>query len=322
MQYPRERFKPSRDRRVLRGPRVGIIVVVVVGVLAAATAVFFIARGARGLSFAELDAINLAQEAFEAGEFGQTVAIVDDILEEDPLNASALVLKGFAHYHRGVNSIAVDERSRDLDTAIVSLRRALLLGSVPASERVYHVLGKAYYHKGPYFVDSAIAYLEESVAAGYDQSESYEYLGLAYSDSGNYRQSADNYLLALRARPVEERDVIYVFLAQSYRELDDLEEAAYYLRLAINTSQDSFLTLQAQFALAEVLNELGNTDQAVLQYEAILEENPQSAEALIRLGDIYEETGNPERARFYWRRVVTEVDPENREAIERLERQQ
>ncbi len=321
MQYPRERFRPSRDRRGRGGPRVGIIAIITVGVLAAATAVF-VARGARGLSFAELDAVNLAQAAFEAGDFEETVSIADRILEEDTLNASALVLKGFAHYHAGVNSIAVDERTQHLDAAIVALRRALLLGSVPIEERVYHVLGKAYYHKGPYFVDSSITYLEESVAAGYDQSETYEYLGLAYSDFGDYGQSADNYLLALRSRPVEERDVIYVFLAESYRELGELDEAAYYLRLAVNTSQDNFLTLQAQFALAEVLTELGNTDQAVLQYEAILEENPQSAEALIRLGDIYAETGNPERARFYWRRVVTEVDPENPEAHARLERRQ
>ena len=51
----------------------------------------------------------------------------------------------------------------------------------------------------------------------------------------------------------------------------------------------------------------------------ILEENPRSADAHFYLGELFQERGETERARFEWREAFR-IDPNHLEAIQRLQK--
>ncbi len=50
------------------------------------------------------------------------------------------------------------------DKAVVSLRKALVFNDKNLTSEIYYVLGKAYYHKGHFYTDLAVKYLELSIA--------------------------------------------------------------------------------------------------------------------------------------------------------------
>ena len=103
------------------------------------------------------------------------------------MDATALSYRGFAYFYRAVAEIALEEKLPLLDESIVSLRRALLSGT-PFVGEVDYVLGKAYFYKGKYYYDESISYMESSLAKGYVQKDSNEYIGLVVHPARGLRQ--------------------------------------------------------------------------------------------------------------------------------------
>jgi tetratricopeptide (TPR) repeat protein len=189
-----------------------------------------------------------------------------------------------------------------------------LLERPPLGGELYYVLGKAYFHRGRFYTDSAIRALERSLELEYRAEDSFEYLGLAYSRLGLFDEAVEYFLRSAEENP---SDILFLTVAQTYYEDGRLEPALEYAERAIERTDDDFLAERARFLIGEVYLDLESYGDAERFFQSILENNPRSAQAHVLLGEIYSRRGDDVRARDAWREALR-LDPNNVEAWERL----
>ncbi len=254
------------------------------------------------------------REAWEAGRYEEVLEAAEEIFSTAPLDPQGLVFAGFAHFYQGVNEVDRDNRESDLAGATRHLRRALLLDRPPAYGEVSYVLAKSYFHRGPFYHDLVVEYMEQAIEAGYVADDSYEYLSLAYETLGRYEDSIRSLEEALGRNP---SDLILLTLGQLYRRVGDYPEAQEKFSGAISATTDSFLEQEARYGLGALLLEQGKLDEAEEQYREILANNDRAADAHYRLGLVYQARNDEERARFEWRQAIS-IDPNHEEALRSL----
>ena len=280
--------------------------------LVGALLLFYFRMQTPGVSFGESE-ISL-REAWEAGRYEEVLEAAEEIFSTAPLDPQGLVFAGFAHFYQGVNEVDQDNRATDLANATRHLRRALLLDRPPAYGEVSYVLAKSYFHRGPFYHDLVVEYMEQAIEAGYVADDSYEYLSLAYETLGRYQESIRSLEKALERNP---SDLILLTLGQLYRRVGDYPEAQEKFSKAISSTTDSFLKQEALYGLGALLLEQGKLDEAEAQYRAILANNARAADAHYRLGLVYQARNDGERARFEWRQAIS-IDPNHEEALRSL----
>lgn len=313
MVFPENRYQTSRNGE-WRNRGVGLVIAIV-ALLGIGGVAYALANG--GLAVLSLRRRAVDQdivEQFSRQAYEEVIALADATLAEHPMHDIALVLGGFARFYAGVNQVNAEEKSRLIDESVRYLRRARLLPKTPLEREVHYVLGKAYYHKGPFYADLTVENLERALALGYESDDAYEYLGLAYAQLGDLERSVANFVIAAERNP---SDLLFLTVAQTYEELEDFALAESYLRKAIAAAEDDYMRYKAQIDLASVLMESRQFDEAERLLSEILESNPRSADAHYLLGVVYDETGNPERARFEWREA-RRIDPNHVEALRSL----
>ncbi len=229
----------------------------------------------------------------------------EEILALNPLDSEALVFNGFSYFYRGVGQFSLEERLPLIDAAIINLRKVLPMKTGNLRGKILYILGKAYYQKGKFYSDLSLKYLEESLVSGYIGEDTYEYLGLVYSSLSDFQKSADNYLKALDVNP---SDTLYLALAQTYYQMNDVAKAEEYLIWALNKTRDYTVEEKSRFLLGKIYSNRGEYLKAEEQYLNILEKNSNSADVRYFLGEIYEALGNSTKARFEWRKAL-EIDP-------------
>ena len=201
-----------------------------------------------------------------------------------------------------------------LSAAIVSLRRALLDSRIALAEpAAQYALGKAYYHRGYVYYDLAVRYLEGSLALGYDGTDTYEYLGLAYTELGDPR-GLEYFRHALTRRP---SDLLHLKMATMLMDEGDVQGARTNLIDAIALTDDRAIAQRARYELGAVYRTLGEWPLAEEQYRAIIAADERAADAHFYLGEIYSQQGDSGRAVAQWR-AARQLDPNHRRAIERL----
>ena len=240
---------------------------------------------------------------FESGEYEGAYLLSSELLSENPLDFFLLTAHGYSAYQLAIAQINSFYTFTYLDDCIWSLRKALLVRE--DMPEVHYVLGKAYYHKGSFYVDLAITYLEQARTASFLAADIPEYLGLSYALVGDYRSSIEAFSLALSGEysnnsPSED---LLMDIARSYRELGENESAVAYLRHCIAISRDSSKVAEARLLLAGTIFDTGNHEEAEAEFLLFLEENGDNAEAFFMLGEIYLSRGDTTRARAEWRRA-------------------
>lgn len=201
-----------------------------------------------------------------------------------------------------------------LSAAVASLRRALLDARIAAAEpAAQYALGKAYFHKGYFYYDLAVRYLEGSLALGYDGSDTYEYLGLAYTELGDPR-GLEFFRHALARRP---SDLLHLRMAAMLADGDDPQGARDNLIRAIRLTDDPAIEQRARYELGAVYRALDEPASAEDQYQAIIAADERAADAHFYLGEIYAQQGDSDRARAAWREAER-LQPRHRRASERL----
>src|SRR6056297_3121206 len=215
----RYQFSAKREERTGKLKLFLIITVLCVIVASVVYVVFF--RGGKTSKEVSQERTEVSEKAEEASleelwkqkEFSKVNRICEEKLTEDPLNSQYLALNGFAYFYRGSSLYTLEDQIPLYDKALVNLRKVLILDNPPMGAEVHYILGKTYYHKGRFYVDQAVRHLEESVEFGYVGEDSYRYLGLAYSELGDYEKAVENFLTAAEQTP---DSLLYLTIGQTY----------------------------------------------------------------------------------------------------------
>jgi len=243
-------------------------------------------------------------DLWKEGNYEGVIAAADALLKGNPLDAKALSYRGFAYFYRAASENALEEKLPYLDESILSLRRARLVGTPFGGEGDY-VLGKAYFYKGKYYYDESIAFMESSIARGYIQKDSNEYVGLAYTQLGEYEKGIEYFLTALKD---DSGDLLLLTIGQTYYQMKRTGDAIDYLLRALNKTDDKAIEKRARFLLGEIYLDRNELFKAEEQYAAIVKLDQQSADAHFFLGEVYAKMNDPVRARAEWRNALI-IDP-------------
>lgn len=253
-------------------------------------------RGSQPLSLSELWDNRLYEEI---------IARCDERLDLEPLDTQALVFRGFSYFYRGASEVALEERIPFFDEAVVSLRRAKLAAVNPWAAETDYVLGKAYYHRGRYYYDLTIRYLQSALEAGYRGDDVYDYLGLAASQLDRLEEGLEYFQRALQINPT---DLLLLIIGQTNLQLARAGQAEEYLIRAVNRTEDPAIEKRARLLLGQLYFDRQEYFKAEKEYREILEIDPNSADAHFNLGEIYSKINDLVRARAAWRRTLI-IDP-------------
>jgi tetratricopeptide (TPR) repeat protein len=258
----------------------------------------------RGRFQAEQDSQSLG-ELWQNRLYDEVISRCELQLESDPLNPQLLAYRGFAFFYKGVSEVTLEERIPYLDEAIVSLRRAKLRPTGSWGSEVDYILGKAYYHKGKYYYDLTLDYLQAALAAGYRPEDIYDYLGLAATQMDQLEEGLDYFQQALEINPT---DLLLLTIGQTYFQAERNQEAEEYLLRAINKTEDAAVEIRARFLLGQMYFDREDYFKAENQYSEILKADSNSADAYYYLGEIYSNMNDPVKARANWRKALV-IDP-------------
>ena len=258
----------------------------------------------RGLFRQDSEPLPLA-ELWNNRLYEEIIASCDERLRQDPLDTQSLVFRGFSYFYRAVSEVTLEERIPFLDESIVSLRRAMLVAENPWAAETDYVLGKAYYHRGKYYYDLTIRYLERALQAGYQSDDIYDYLGLAATQLDRLEEGLQYFYKALAVNPT---DLLLLMIGQSYLQLARMDQAEEYLIRAVNKTEDRAVEKRCRLLLGQLYFDRQDFFKAEKEYQEILEIDPNSADAHFNLGEIYLKMNDLVRARAQWRKTLI-IDP-------------
>ncbi|MCL2265676.1 MAG: hypothetical protein FWC22_06510 [Treponema sp.] len=255
-------------------------------------------------------------QVWNDGNYEQSYEMSKNSLLENPVDYFLLTINGFAAYQMGISQINNQNLIRFIDECIFSLRKALLQKESAKDGRVFYVLGKAYGYKGAEYADLAVKYLENANKLEYPASDIPEYLGLAYAAYGDYRSSVEAFSLAfIPDKPPS--DNLLLSIARSYIAMEEYNVAQGYLQRCIDISPDTRSVVIARSLLAEIFKINGDYDNALVLYNAVLNDSGESAEVRFQLGELFLLRGDTTRARSEWR-TAYRLDPAHARARARL----
>ena len=304
MILPEDRYRFSGTKRKSRKPFF-IIAGIAVAAAVFAVLIFFFTRSAvEGRVLVNEEKEQKIEDLWENQHYETINNRCEAILAVEPMNQKALIYNGFSYFYRGASQYSLEEKIPLFDSAVINLRKALLVCNDDIKGKVKYIIGKSYFQKGKFYSDLAVKYLEESIQDGYTDDDTYEYLGLLNSRLGKYNKSIEYYLKAIEKNPA---DMLYLVLAQTYFQLGDTEESERYLNLTLEKTTDFSIEQKARYLLGNILIENGEYVRAEEEYRKILDKNDKAADAHYYLGDIYDKMGDSAKARYEWRKCL-EID--------------
>ena len=315
MQLPKDRFNFSRASQGYGRRKSGLKmlvsgIVVVLSITVGALSINKIMQ----VNGNELSMREELKLLWEQMNYEQINLRCEEILDSSPLNPEALIYNGFSFFYRGVAKFTLEDKIPLFDQAIKHLRLADLVEDYPLKGSVHYILAKTYYHKGRYYSDLAIDYMLSSLELGYQGADSYEYLGLAYSELGEYGKSVEYFEKALDQNP---SDTLYLVLGQTYFSMEEFSRAEETLLRCLNATTDVATQQKARFLLGRIYMNREEYLKAEKQYREILAINRNSADSYFYLGSIYDELNDTIKARAEWRKAL-EIDPTHHGARQKL----
>jgi Flp pilus assembly protein TadD len=143
--------------------------------------------------------------------------------------------------------------------------------------------------------------MNEALKLGFSAPDIPKYLGLSYAQLSMTEQSIRSFSEALLT---DENDELLLAIAEQYIKNEQSSNAKQYLYRVRSISNDEIVILKACEFLASIYIEEGNYDEALAEYQSILEKNPYNADAYYGIGLVYEKMGDMVRARAEWRNAL------------------
>jgi len=266
--------------------------------------VLFALPALRGKKTSQKAASKDVTELWNLGLYDEVISLCEKKTEANPLDQESLIFYGFAQYYKAFHEKALEIKIPLLDGAIATLRRARLAKNFQ-SNQVDYILGQAYFHKGKFYFDLTIKYIEKSIEEGYIGRDSYEYLGLAYGGIDNTEKELEYFL---KASEESETDLLLLSVGKAYNKLKDFDPAEDYLLRSLNKTSDPDIEKECRFKLADIYTQKNDLLKAEEQLKAIIQLDPNSAVAHFQLGEVYLKMVDYVRARAEWRKTLT-IDP-------------
>ena len=305
MKFPENRYQFSNRREKKKVGKRWILVVVILVILLGGTGTFLMIRFSGSGGGEKRSEIELIYEYWQAKKYDSVIELCNKVRVEEPLQPRTLVLAGFAYFYKSLGEYSMEDKLALVDNSIFTLRKARIIENRPYKAEIEYILGKAYYQKGKFYLDQAIEHIKHSIDLGYVAEDSYEYLGLAYSEIDQYEESVTYFLKALEK---QETALLHLTLAQAFYRLNDKTSAEEHLLRAINRAGEPAIENKSRFLLAQIYTDRNAYLKAEKQYMKILDDNPQSADAHYYLGEIYAKMDDSIKARAEWRKAL-QIDP-------------
>lgn len=223
------------------------------------------------------------------------------ILAKRPLNGTVLALHGFASYYLSIEQTDSSASQDLLQETISSLRNAWYRVSERDKSQISYILGKAYYQRGFYYADLSMKYLDYAAASHILYDDLDEFRGLTAALLGDYEKSNSAFISALAKKP---SDLLLFALSKNYIATKEYEKARQYLLETIRITNDDLLVMRCRYELGILFLTESKIDEARIEFESILEKDPNSADAHYGLGVIYESLGDLIKARAEWRKTI------------------
>jgi tetratricopeptide (TPR) repeat protein len=256
-----------------------------VGILLIVALLFFNANNISNFFSKEKIIDRNVSELWNAGLYEDVIAESQKRLDKNPLDPEALIYYGFAQFHRAFYEQALEDKIGFLDRSILALRKAKLNNAYFSIGQINYILGKAYYHKGRYFYDLTVYYIEKAIEEGYIDRNTYEYLGLAYGALDLDTVKELEYFK--KASVYNETDQILLSISKSYQKMNEEQLSEEYLLKALQKTEDSDIEKECHMHLAKISQKRGDLTKAEKEYKAVLDIDPRSVEAHYQLGLIY-----------------------------------
>ena len=301
MELPNNRYDFHKKRRPGKKRKRVLILVLVLVAAGGSVSGFFVLRGNKQFSTDTLSESDMLYELWDARKYDGVIDICRKRLADNPVDPQALALSGFSHFYMALGEYSEEEKIAFIDQALIDLRKANIVESRPYPFEIEYILGKAYFHKGKFYMDQAIRHLTNAVEAGYIPQDIYEYMGLAYAEMGKPKEGISYFLLAAENNSSE---VLLMAIAQAYYKLNDKKSSEEYLIRTINKTEEQAIENKARFMLAQIYLDREEYIKSENQYKLILENNPSSADAHYYLGIIYEKMNDTVKARAEWRKAL------------------
>jgi len=245
--------------------------------------------------------LNAVYADWENKDYAEVYAKTDKILEKRPMDGTALALHGFAAYYLFAEQTDLSVGADYLTAAVVHLRRALYLTKDKDIPKIAYVLGKAYYQQGYYYADLAVRYLDTAYNGGIDASDLLEFRGMAASLLGDTDKAIEAFTQALAANP---SDFVLYAVAENYKKKGDIQNAKLYFFETIKKTGDAVLEVRCRNQLGLLLLDENKPEEALEQFNAVLEKNVNSADAHYGIGLVHEMQGDIIKARYEWRYAI------------------
>ena len=210
-------------------------------------------------------------------------------------------MHGFAAYYLFAEQTDLSVGADYLTAAVMHLRRALYLTKDKDIPKIAYVLGKAYYQQGYYYADLAVKYLDEAYTGGIDASDLSEFRGMAASLLGDTDKAIEAFTQALAANP---SDFVLYAVAENYKKKGDIQNAKLYFFETIKKTGDAVLEVRCRNQLGLLLLDENKPEEALEQFNAVLEKNVNSADAHYGIGLVHEMQGDIIKARYEWRYAI------------------
>ena len=253
-------------------------------------------------------------ELWDSRDYSRILDLTEKNLELNPMEPYSLLFSGLSYYYSALSQISTQDERTYLDRAIISLRKLMILDNIPKEEIVYYILGKSYLLKGRYYADLALEYLGRAKDMGYENADTYEYLGEAYSVLGNFDKSISHYEKALE---LYDSDRLYLKIAEDCFNYGMYEKSADYYMILISETADESLKKKGLFQLGKLYYDIKNLTRARDTFIQLIELDPTGVESHFLLGETYYYLDDISEARSEWHKTLR-IDPEHRGARLRL----
>lgn len=312
MRLPESRFTSSRRKT---SGAVVIIVIALLVALVAAMVVLFLRSRTPILPIADTENTEDLVALWNQQEYIEVVELATIRLDEEPLDETALSLRGFSRFYLAMQEVNEERIQSLLIGSVQDLKRVLLLESPRLEPQIRYILGKAFFHRGRFFYDETIQELQRARALGIEQLDLLEYLALASEELGRTDDAIAYYREAIDfgGEPIHQLSLADLLIQQErYLEADQLLEEA------LGTSSDVGIMQHGLLSLGLSFRKQRRWDEAEATYKRLLELNQSSAEGHFGLGETYLGMGDSNLARFEWREAVR-LDPNHIESLQRLQ---